>query len=40
MKLGFTLSALIIVIYLLIDAIELVIGGFDNRVLVRYELLE
>ena len=40
MELGFTFSALIIVIYLLIDVIELVIGGFDDRALVRYEFLE
>ena len=39
MELGFTFSALIIVIYLLIDVIELVVDGFDDRVLVGYEFL-
>ena len=40
MQLGFIFSALIMVIYLLIDVIELVIGGFDDRTLVGYEILE
>ena len=40
MQLGFTFSALIMVIYLVMDVIELVIVGFDDWMLIGYEILE